>query len=143
MARMDYTERTVGGISATRRVGAVAGCHDASMTSRPAEIEDHDDSTRPEARLEPLVLVTPARPRVVRTFADGEEILRTWSRLRRVEWTVPAGLVHAADLDADAVLCGTPLTSLQEFGRSRFPFERVPDEDRCRACDDAAGSPQA
>jgi hypothetical protein len=84
-----------------------------------------------------------AAPAVVRTFAEGEEVLRSWSRLRRVEWRVPAGLVHAADLDADATLCETLLTTLQEFGRSRFPFERVPHEDRCRDCDDAAGRPRA
>ena len=84
-----------------------------------------------------------AAPAVVRTFADGEETLRSWSRMRRVEWRVPAGLVHAADLVAGTALCGMPLSSLEEFGRSRFPFERVPHEDRCAACDDAAGSPQA
>jgi hypothetical protein len=82
-------------------------------------------------------------PAVVRTFADGEEYLRTWSRLRRQEWRVPAGLVHAADLDGEAALCGMPLTALEEFGRSRYPFERVPHEERCRACDEAAGSPSA
>ncbi len=138
MVRSDYAERTLGGISTTRTWEPRPDDTMRGMTSRPAEIEDHDeDSTQP------LVLVAPARPGVVRTFAEGEEILRTWSRLRRVEWRLPAGLVHASDLDAEAALCGTPLTSLQEFGRSRFPFERVPREDRCRTCDDAAGSPQA
>jgi hypothetical protein len=78
---------------------------------------------------------------VVRTFAEGEETVRTWERLRRVERRVPAGRVHAVDLEAQAALCGAPLSSLQEFGRSRYPFERVPHEDRCTACDEAAGSP--
>jgi hypothetical protein len=80
-------------------------------------------------------------PAVVRTFADGEEFVRTWSRLRRVEWRVPTGLVHAVDLDGEAALCGRPVTALAEFGRSRYPFERVPHEERCPACDEAAGSP--
>ena len=79
---------------------------------------------------------------VVRTFAEGEETVRTWTRLRRVERRVPAGRVHAVDLEAQAALCGAPLESLQEFGRSRFPFERVPNEERCIACDEAAGNPE-
>ena len=80
---------------------------------------------------------------VVRTFAEGEEIVRSWERLRRVEHRLPSGRVHAVDLEAHAALCGAPLDSLQEFGRSRYPFERVPAEDRCTACDEAAGSPTA
>jgi hypothetical protein len=82
-------------------------------------------------------------PSVVRTFAEDEEIVRSWSRLRRVEWRYPAGLVHAADLGDDAALCGRPLTALQEFGRSRYPFERIPHDERCTACDEAAGRPSA
>lgn len=78
---------------------------------------------------------------MVRTFAEGEEIVRTWERLRRVEHRLPAGRVHAVDLAAQTALCGAPLDSLQEFGRSRYPFERVPQEDRCEACDEAAGKP--
>jgi hypothetical protein len=81
-------------------------------------------------------------PAVVRTFADGEEFVRTWERLRRVEWRLPAGLMHAAALDGDAALCGRPLATLHAFGRSRYPFERIPREQRCPDCDDAAGRPQ-
>ena len=81
-------------------------------------------------------------PPVVRTFAEGEETVRTWIRLRRVERRVPAGRVHAVDLEAQAALCGAPLSSLQEFGRSRYPFERVPHEERCIPCDEAAGNPE-
>jgi hypothetical protein len=101
----------------------LARCHDAVMFPLRFEIE----SSSP--------------PAVVRTFADGEEYLRTWAGMRRVEWRVPTGLVHAADLTGEAALCGMPLTSLEEFGRSRFPFERVPHEERCSICDEAAGSP--
>jgi hypothetical protein len=82
-------------------------------------------------------------PAVVRTFAEREEYLRAWEGLRRVEWRVPSGAVHAADLSGETALCGKPLTALEEFGRSRFPYERVPHEDRCRVCDEAAGSPSA
>jgi hypothetical protein len=81
-------------------------------------------------------------PAVVRTFADGEEIVRFWSRLRRMEYRVPAGLVHAAEHDATSALCGVALTELQEFGRSRHPFEAFPHEHRCDDCDDAAGRPE-
>jgi hypothetical protein len=80
---------------------------------------------------------------VVRTFAEGEETVRTWERLRRVEHRVPAGRVHAVDLESEAALCGAPLESLQEFGRSRFPFEAVPQEERCAVCDEKAGNPIA
>jgi hypothetical protein len=124
-----------------------------SMTSLPAEIDDHDDkpdrnaqarerqTRKGRARPEQLVLVRPSAPTVVRTFADGEETVRTWSRLRRIEYRLPAGQVHAAHLEGDATLCGTPLSSLQEFGRSRYPFERIAQDERCRTCDDAAGRP--
>jgi hypothetical protein len=80
---------------------------------------------------------------VVRTFAEGEETVRTWERLRRVEYRVPAGRVHAVDLEAEAALCGAPLDTLQEFGRSRYPFEEVPQEERCAVCDEKAGNPTA
>jgi hypothetical protein len=78
---------------------------------------------------------------VVRTFAEGEETVRSWERLRRVEHRVPAGRVHAVDLEAKAALCGAPLDTLQEFGRSRYPFEAVPQEERCSVCDEKAGNP--
>jgi hypothetical protein len=115
------------------------------MTRLPAELEDHDKQpTDPDqAHPEPLALVRPSPPAVVRTFADGEDTVRAWSRLRRFEYRVPAGSVHAADLGGDATLCGAPLSSLREFGRSRYPFERIDHEDRCRVCDEAAGQPQA
>jgi hypothetical protein len=115
------------------------------MTSLPAELEGHQEepTEREQARPEPLALVRPSPPAVVRTYAEGEATVRGWSRLRRFEYRVPAGSVHAADLGGDATLCGTPLSSLREFGRSRYPFERTPHEDRCRVCDEAAGKPQA
>jgi hypothetical protein len=119
-----------------------------SVTSLPADIGDQDDVRPRKKRARrggkaPRTVGRPSAPAVVRTFADGEQTVRTWSRLRRVAFRVPAGLVHAAGLGADATLCGTPLSSLQEFGRSRHPFERSTHEDRCPACDVAAGHPQA
>jgi hypothetical protein len=33
------------------------------------------------------------------------------------------------------------LSALHEFGRSRYPFERFRDQDRCRQCDESAGRP--
>lgn len=119
------------------------------MSSLRAEPEDgHDrvhvgDERVVLQRRESLNLVPSPTPSVVRTFAESEQIERTWSRLRRVSRRVPAGLVHAAEQDASTALCGVPLSALHEFGRSRYPFERVPHEDRCHACDDAAGQPHA
>jgi hypothetical protein len=115
-----------------------------SMTTRSATSERQaGDHVQQDGARKPLVLVRGSRPGVVRTFAESAETVRTWVRLRRVEWSVPSGLVHAAELHADVTLCGTPLTSLEEFGRSRFPFERISPEDRCSTCDDAAGNPSA
>jgi len=73
-----------------------------SMTSLPAEVDgdDEEPTEREQARPEPLALVRASPPAVVRTYADGEATVRTWSRLRRFEYRVPAGWVHAADLGA-------------------------------------------
>ena len=148
MTRTDYGGRTLGGNSTSCLWDRTPGVTMQSVTSLPADIGDLDDvrprkkRSRP-VRKPPRVVTRPSAPAVVRTFADGEQKLRTWSRLRRVAFRVPAGLVHAADLGADATLCGAPLSSLQEFGRSRHPFERITREDRCPACDSAAGHPQA
>ena len=52
---------------------------------------------------------------------------------------VPARQVHAAELQGDRSLCGLPLESLLEFGRSRWPFERFGEDLRCPACHAATG----
>ena len=145
MTRKDYLGAPPGGFPATPHVAMAMGCHDGSMTSLPAEVEGHDKEPTElvQARPEALALVRPSPPAVVRTFAEGEDTVRTWSRLRRFEYRVPAGSVHAAELGGDATLCGRPLSSLLEFGRSRYPFERIDQDDRCRVCDEAAGQPQA
>jgi hypothetical protein len=80
---------------------------------------------------------------VARTLAEGEDYLDAWSRLRDLDWRAPARAVHAADSSGEAALCGKPLTALEEFGHKRYPFEQVPHEERCRVCDEAAGSPSA
>jgi hypothetical protein len=80
-------------------------------------------------------------PPVVRTLAGGEDYLDAWARLRLVERRGPSGSVHAADSTGGAALCGKPLTLLEEFGRRHFPFEQVPRDERCRVCDERAGSP--
>ena len=82
-------------------------------------------------------------PPVVRTHSEREDYLDAWSRLRELEWHVPARAVHAADLSGEAALCGKPLTALEEFGQRRYPFEQVPHDERCRVCDELAGSPTA
>ena len=53
------------------------------------------------------------------------------------------GQVHAAELRGTFSLCGLPLDSLHEFGRSRYPFERFEETRRCPACHVAAGRPTA
>jgi hypothetical protein len=35
------------------------------------------------------------------------------------------------------------MSAMEEFGHHRFPFEQVPHEERCRVCDERAGSPTA
>jgi hypothetical protein len=81
------------------------------------------------------------RPAVFRTFAEGVQVLGygpVWHRQRSL---VPDGLVHAAGLAGREALCGRPLQTLHEFGRSRHPFERVEESRRCPECDLAAGHP--
>jgi hypothetical protein len=76
-----------------------------------------------------------------RTFADdsgSERVGRPWRREYR---RIPAGRIHAAGLHAEDALCGVSLEVLHEFGRSRYPFERFDETERCPACDKAAGRP--
>jgi hypothetical protein len=119
------------------------------VSSIRAEIEDDDESARdvrehvPTHRRELLSVVSESVPAVVRAFADDATVERTWSRLRRVERRVPAGRVHAAAMAATEALCGAPLSELEEFGRSRYPFERFPPGHRCLGCDEAAGWPRS
>jgi hypothetical protein len=80
---------------------------------------------------------------VVRTFAEARVVQKQRSRFRSTTRVVPAGIVHAAEQDAERALCGVLLSALHEFGRSRFPFERVRDEARCLQCDATAGRPRA
>jgi hypothetical protein len=80
---------------------------------------------------------------VARTLAEGEDYLDGWLRLRDLEWRSPARAVHAADASGAAALCGKPMSAMEEFGHHRFPFEQVPHEERCRVCDERAGSPTA
>ena len=86
-----------------------------------------------------LTLVTPEPGNVHRTFADAVEIRRSGPLWRREERRLPAGLVHAAELVDDRSLCGLPLGSLHEFGRSRYAFERFEADLRCADCHAAAG----
>jgi hypothetical protein len=79
------------------------------------------------------------QPVVVRTFAEDRVVERRRSGFRRTERLAPAGLVHAAEQDAERSLCGVLLTGLHAFGRSRYPFERFVRDARCRICDEAAG----
>lgn len=77
------------------------------------------------------------------TYAEDVQTEVSWSGLRRRRREVPSGIVHAAEPGASVALCGTPLRTLHEFGRSRHPFERVESDDRCLVCDEAAGRPSA
>jgi hypothetical protein len=88
---------------------------------------------------ERLTLLVTTHPGVHRTFADTVESYRSGPLWRRRERCLPAGLVHAAELQGDRSLCGLPLDSLQEFGRSRHPFERFVEGERCPVCHASAG----
>jgi hypothetical protein len=115
------------------------------MTRRPAL--RHIDASLPSAVPLPdrdrLTLVPSSHVDVHRTFADTVEERRSGPVWRREVRRVPAGLVHAAELQGALSVCGLPLDSLHEFGRSRHPFERVDETDRCPACHVAAGRPTA
>jgi hypothetical protein len=115
------------------------------MTRRPAvlEIDEHIPSAAPTPAHERLTLVLSSRVDVYRTFADAAEARRTGPVWRPQVRRVPSGLVHAGELDGTFSLCGLPLDSLQEFGRSRHPFERFDETRHCRACHVAAGRPTA
>jgi hypothetical protein len=92
---------------------------------------------------ERLSLVPAFRPAVFRTFSEDVQIQGygpVWRRQRRL---VPDGPVHAAGLAGRDALCGRPLETLHEFGRSRHPFERIEESRRCPECDLAAGRPTA
>jgi hypothetical protein len=76
---------------------------------------------------------------VHRTFADAVESRRSGPAWRRQERLLPAGMVHGAELQKTSSLCGLPLDSLHEFGRSRHPFERFDASRRCPDCHAATG----
>jgi hypothetical protein len=75
------------------------------------------------------------------TFADGVELRRSGPWWRREQRRSPSGLVHAAHLHSPQTLCGVPLETLEAFGRSRHPFERLEAARRCSGCGAAAGRP--
>ena len=79
---------------------------------------------------------------VFRTFADGEATRRSRSRRGTRQVRTPTGKIHAA-LDSEATLCGINVLELQEFGSSRYPFERFPHDQRCTTCNEASGRPVA
>jgi hypothetical protein len=115
------------------------------MTGRHAELPDGTSPAGlvPAEGRERLTLVRSVRLTVFRTFAEGEQVQRTGPVWRRQRRRVPAGLVHAADLQSRHALCGRALETLREFGRSRHAFERFDETRRCPACDVAAGRPTA
>jgi hypothetical protein len=113
------------------------------MTRRPAfrEIDEHLPSAVATGVHERLTLVKSTRVDVYRTFADAAEAQRSGPVWRQQVHRVPAGLVHAVELEGTASLCGLPLDSLHEFGRSHYPFERFDETRRCPVCHVAAGRP--
>jgi hypothetical protein len=115
------------------------------MTRRPAlrDIDASLPAAVPVSDRERLTLVPSTRVDIFRTFADTVEERRSGPVWRREVRRLPAGPVHAAELQGVLSLCGLPLDSLHEFGRSRHPFERVDEADRCPACHIAAGRPTA
>jgi hypothetical protein len=107
------------------------------MTGRHALHADDPVALRaPRGR---LTLVATSGADVYRTFADAAEARRSGPPWRRRQRLVPAGRVHAAELQGDRSLCGLPLESVLEFGRSRWPFERFGEDLRCPACHAATG----
>lgn len=80
---------------------------------------------------------------VYRTFAEGQHLSRRLFAHRTGASMTPHGRIHAAEHSAIVTLCGRPTNELYEFGRSRYPFELEPAEDRCRTCDGLAGHPAA
>lgn len=78
-------------------------------------------------------------PSVLHTYAEDVAVTQHRVGWRRQSRLVPAGLVHAAEQDAERTLCGALASALHGFEPSRYPFERVSHEARCRTCDEAAG----
>jgi hypothetical protein len=111
------------------------------MAGPRAEIVELDEyeTTFATPRREHLTLVR--EPRVVFTYADDVELRTTGPLWRRRQRRFPAGLVHAAVERSTAALCGTPLETLEAFGRRRHPFEGFDVTVRCTACDLAAEGP--
>ncbi|MDX6358423.1 MAG: hypothetical protein QOH37_1477 [Nocardioidaceae bacterium] len=96
-------------------------------------------SPAPVPARERLTLLVTTHAEVHRTFADAVESCRSGPLWRQRVRLLPAGLVHAAELKGDRSLCGLPLDSLHEFGRSRHPFERFDEGERCPVCHTSAG----
>jgi hypothetical protein len=115
------------------------------MTRRPAlrEIDVPLPSAAPTPPHERLTLVPSTGVDIYRSFADAAEEQRSGPVWRHQVRRVPGGLVHAAELHGASSLCGLPLDSLHEFGRSRYPFERFDETRRCPVCHIAAGRPTA
>jgi hypothetical protein len=111
------------------------------MAGRKAELPDDSSASTPTPGRERLTLVRSTRPPVFRTFADAVQTQRSGPVWRRRHRRMPAGLVHAAELQGHDSLCGRALETLHEFGRSRHAFEHFDETLRCPACDVAAGRP--
>ena len=78
---------------------------------------------------------------VFRTFAEGQQRSRRLAKRARGTLMAPTGRIHAAQQKAVVTLCGLRTRDLIEFGRSRYPFERISIGARCPKCNELAGRP--
>ena len=108
------------------------------MVPQTSRLEHESELSSP---VRDLLAVVPDARIVYLSFADSVELRRTGPVWRRRLRRFPAGLVHAAEPRGEETLCGTPVNRLEAFGRSRHPFERFDETDRCADCHRAAGRP--
>jgi hypothetical protein len=102
------------------------------MTAQHA-LPDHPVGSPRKGRRR-LTSVAPSGAGGHRTFADDVEIRSAGPVWHRRERLMPAGFVHAAQVQDEWSLCGILLDSLHEFDRGRHPFERVAQSRRCPVC---------
>jgi hypothetical protein len=108
------------------------------MAPNPSRLDHESELSSP---VRDLLAVVPDAPIVYLSFADSVGLRRTGPVWRRRLRRFPAGLVHAAEPRSQETLCGAPVNRLEAFGRSRHPFERFAETERCTDCHVAAGRP--
>ena len=102
------------------------------MTAQHA-LPDHAVRSTRRGRLR-LAPAAPIGAGVRRMFAEDVEIRSSGPVWHRRERLLPAGFVHAAEVQGEWSLCGILLDSLHEFDRGRHLFERTDESRQCPVC---------